>query len=121
MPVIASTQTHNADWRKVEFLEKAGFSRVILARELSLDEIRLIRSKTRIELETFVHGALCVSYSGQCYLSYACYGRSGNRGECAQPCRMTYSLQNEAGKTLVRDRYLLSLKDLNLSAHLKDL
>lgn len=121
LPLIASTQTNNADWRKVLFLEKAGFERVILARELSLDDIRLIRSKTTVELETFVHGALCVSYSGQCFMSYACYGRSGNRGECAQPCRMAYSLTDADDRTLIRKRYLLSLKDLNLSASLPEL
>ncbi len=115
IPLIASTQCHNATWQKVKFLEDAGFRRVILARELSLDQIREIRSRTSVELETFVHGALCVSYSGQCYLSYSCGRRSGNRGVCAQPCRMTYDLTDKPGRVLVKDRHLLSLKDLNLS------
>jgi hypothetical protein len=89
---------------------------------LSLEQIRAIRqTTTNIELESFVHGALCVCYSGQCYLSYAIGGRSGNRGECAQPCRRRYSLIDADGRVLVRDRYLLSLHDLNLSAHLADL
>jgi collagenase-like PrtC family protease len=121
IPLVASTQTHNTSWQKVLFLEKVGFQRVILARELSLDEIREIRQRTSVELECFVHGSLCVSYSGQCYLSYAMGGRSGNRGECAQPCRKSYSLADVAGKVLAKNRYLLSLKDLNLSEHLMSL
>ena len=119
--IIASTQMHNHTPERVKFLEDVGFQRVILARELTLAEIREIRSQTSIELETFVHGALCVSYSGQCYLSYAIGGRSGNRGECAQPCRRRYTLVDREGRTLVKDQYLLSLKDLNLSAHLGNL
>lgn len=121
VPLIASTQMHNDCLSKVLFLEKAGFSRVILARELSLEEIREIRAGTSVELECFVHGALCYSYSGQCCLSFAMGGRSGNRGECAQPCRKTYSLMDSDGKVLVRNRYLLSMRDLNLSEHLRDL
>ncbi|NPV00180.1 MAG: U32 family peptidase [Brevinematales bacterium] len=121
IPLIASTQTHNHTPERVKFLEDAGFTRAILARELTLDEIAAIRDNTSIELETFIHGALCVSYSGQCYISHACYGRSGNRGECAQPCRMTYSLLDRDKKLLIKDKYLLSLKDLNLSEHLREL
>ncbi len=121
IPLIASTQTHNATPEKVAFLEQVGFSRVILARELSLTELCAIRAQTSVELETFVHGALCVSYSGQCYLSYAVGGRSGNRGECAQPCRRCYDLVDANGKSLAQGKHLLSLKDLNLSAHLGDL
>lgn len=122
IPLIASTQAHNDTWQKIEFLENVGFQRVILARELNIDEIREIRSKVpNIELECFVHGALCVSYSGQCYLSYACGGRSGNRGECAQPCRKLYSLCDARGNVLCRDKHLLSLKDLDYSAHLREL
>jgi putative protease len=121
IPLIASTQTHNHTPERVKFLEQAGFFRAILARELTLDEIVAIRKETSIELETFIHGALCISYSGQCYISYACYGRSGNRGECAQPCRMTYSLLDRNKKMLIKDKYLLSLKDLNLSGYLKEL
>ncbi len=118
IPLIASTQMHNNTAEKVAFLEQVGFERVILARELTLDEIRAIRRQTSIELECFVHGALCVSYSGQCYMSYAIGGRSGNRGECAQPCRRPYSLVDSSGRVLARDRHLLSLKDLSLADHL---
>ena len=122
IPLIASTQVHNDTPEKVAFLEQVGFRRAILARELTLDEIRAIRAAApRIELETFVHGALCVSYSGQCYLSYAIGGRSGNRGECAQPCRRVYSLVDREGKVLVKNRHLLSLRDLNLSAAIPEL
>ncbi len=122
LPLIASTQMHNHTPERVAFLERVGFRRAILARELSLAQIRAIRqATTTIELESFVHGALCVCYSGQCYLSYAVGGRSGNRGECAQPCRRRYSLVDAGGKVLVRDRHLLSLRDLKLSDHLAEL
>lgn len=121
IPLIASTQAHNATPEKVKFLEAVGFSRVILARELTLDQIRNIRRQTTVELECFVHGALCVCASGQCYMSYAIGGRSGNRGCCAQPCRRLYTLKDKAGNTVVRDRYLLSIKDLNLSDYLEPL
>jgi collagenase-like PrtC family protease len=121
LPLIASTQMHNATPEKVKFWEDVGFSRVILARELTLEQIRQIRSQTRIDLECFVHGALCVGASGQCYMSYALGGRSGNRGQCAQPCRRLYSLKDQHGQLLVKDRHLLSLKDLNLSDHLEEL
>jgi collagenase-like PrtC family protease len=121
LPLIASTQMHNATVEKVKFWEDVGFSRVILARELTLEQIRQIRGRTSIELECFVHGALCVGASGQCYLSYALGGRSGNRGQCAQPCRRLYSLRDRRGRLMARDRHLLSLKDLNLSEHLEEL
>jgi putative protease len=121
LPLIASTQMHNHTPERVAFLEQVGFSRVILARELDLAQIQAIRRQTSVELEFFVHGALCVSYSGQCYMSYAIGGRSGNRGECAQPCRRPYSLVDKTGRALAEKRYLLSLHDLNLSAHLADL
>lgn len=121
LPLIASTQMHNATAEKVKFWEEVGFSRVILARELTLEQIRQIRRQTHIELECFIHGALCVGASGQCYLSYALGGRSGNRGQCAQPCRRLYSLKDASGKMLVKDRHLLCLKDLNLSDHLEEL
>ena len=114
LPLIASTQMHNATLEKVKFLEAVGFSRVILARELSLEEIREIRAQTSVELECFVYGALCVSYSGRCYLSQATTGRSGNRGVCAQVCRHRYTLMDGDGRPLLKDKYLLSLKDLNL-------
>lgn len=121
IPLIASTQMNNATPEKVRFLEQVGFSRVILARELSLDQIREIRKDTSIELEAFIHGALCVSVSGQCWMSYALGGRSGNRGQCAQPCRRRYTLKDAGGRTLAQDRYLLSLKDLCLADRLADL
>jgi len=120
IPLFASTQMHNHTRERVQFLEQVGFHRVILARELSLEEILQIKSETKIELETFVHGSLCVSYSGQCYLSWALGGRSGNRGQCAQPCRRRYRLVDKQG-TLIADRYLLSLHDLNLTNELEDL
>ncbi|MBI5064534.1 MAG: U32 family peptidase [Desulfatitalea sp.] len=121
IPLIASTQMHNASPEKVKFLEAVGFRRAILARELSLDEISAIREQTRIELECFVHGALCVCYSGQCYMSQAMAGRSGNRGVCAQPCRHRYTLLDGQGKKIVENKYLLSLKDLNLAGAIPDL
>ena len=114
----ASTQCHNATVERIKFMESVGFSRVILARETSLDEMRAIRQATRLELEAFVHGALCVSYSGQCYLSQYLVGRSGNRGCCSQPCRSSYDLVTADGRTLLRDRHLLSLRDFNASQHL---
>jgi 23S rRNA 5-hydroxycytidine C2501 synthase len=113
IPLIASTQMHNDTPEKVRFLEDVGFKRAILARELSLEEIAIIRQKTSIELECFVHGALCVCYSGQCYMSQAVAGRSGNRGVCAQPCRSHYALTDGDGNNVLSDKFLLSLKDLN--------
>lgn len=121
IPLIGSTQMHNASLEKIKFLEQAGLKRVILARELSLEEIKGISENTTIELEAFIHGALCVSYSGQCYLSYAIGGRSGNRGECAQPCRKTYSLLDNDDTVIAKNQYLLSLKDLNRSNHIEDM
>jgi putative protease len=121
LPLIASTQMHNATAERVKFWEEVGFSRVILARELALEQIRQIRRQTQIELEYFIHGALCVGASGQCYMSYALGGRSGNRGQCAQPCRRLYSLKDQHGRTLVKNRHLLSLKDLCLADHLEEL
>ena len=121
IPVIASTQMHNNTPDKVSFLEQVGFQRVILARELSLDQIRDIRAQTSIELEYFVHGALCVCYSGQCYMSYAIGGRSGNRGECAQPCRRRYTLVDAQGNTIAENQHLLSLRDLCLAGDIEDL
>jgi 23S rRNA 5-hydroxycytidine C2501 synthase len=115
IPLIASTQMHNDTVEKIQFLEAVGFKRVILPRELSLEDIAAIRQKTKLELEAFVHGALCVSYSGQCYMSQAIKGRSANRGICAQPCRYRYDLIDGEGNIILRDKYLLSLKDLNLS------
>ena len=115
----ASTQTDNRTPEKVQFLHSVGFSQVVLARELSLDEIAKIHSACPVPLEVFVHGALCVSYSGQCYASQACFGRSANRGECAQFCRLPFTLEDADGRIIERDRHLLSLKDMNRSAHLE--
>lgn len=117
----ASTQANNFDVSKVRFLESAGFSRVVLARELTLSQIREMRKATSIELECFVHGALCVSLSGRCYMSLAQGGRSGNRGVCAQPCRKLYDLVDARGKSIAQKKHLLSLKDLDLSGHLPGL
>lgn len=122
IPLHASTQMDNRTPEKVRFLSDAGFRQVVLARELSLQEIRAIHEACpETPLEVFVHGALCVSYSGQCYVSQACFGRSANRGECAQFCRLPFSLVDADGKTIVRDKHLLSLKDLNQSEVLEDL
>lgn len=121
IPLIASTQMHNNTVEKVQFLERVGFTRVILARELSLREIAAIRKKTKVELEVFVHGALCVAYSGQCYMSQVATGRSGNRGICAQPCRSRYTLTDGSGKVIRKDKFLLSLKDLNRITAVPDL
>jgi len=121
IPLFASTQTHNYSIEKIQFLEKVGFKRIILARELSLKQLHDIRSKTNIDLEFFIHGALCVSFSGQCYLSQATHGRSANRGACAQLCRLPYTLTDRTGRILEENKYLLSLRDLNLSGVLRDL
>ena len=115
----ASTQTDNRTPEKVQFLYENGFSQVVLARELSLDEIAAIHRACPVPLEAFVHGALCVSYSGQCYASQACFGRSANRGECAQFCRLPFDLVDADGRVIERGRHLLSLKDMNRSAHLE--
>lgn len=116
-----STQCDNRTLEKVKFFDKVGVSRVILAREMSLPQIAEICANVNCEIETFVHGALCVSYSGQCYLSYANGGRSANRGECAQPCRKKYSLVDGNGKVILSDKYLLSLKDFNASESIEKL
>ncbi|MBN1975712.1 MAG: U32 family peptidase [Sedimentisphaerales bacterium] len=121
IPLIASTQMHNNTVEKVQFLEAVGFKRAILARELSLEEIKAIKQKTGMELEVFIHGALCVSCSGQCYMSQAVTGRSGNRGICAQPCRYRYDLIDGEGNIVIRNKYLLSLKDLNRLEAVSDL
>lgn len=117
----ASTQTDNRTPEKVRFLQEAGFKQVILARELSLEQIRSISGQTTVPLEVFVHGALCVSYSGQCYLSAALNGRSANRGECAQYCRLPYTMVDADGREIVVGKHLLSLKDMNRGDQLEDL
>lgn len=122
-PIVlhASTQCDNRTLEKVKFFDNMGISRVILARELSLEQIKEICQNSNTEIETFIHGALCVSYSGQCYFSHYIGGRSANRGECAQACRKKYTLVDENGKIIAKDKYLLSMKDFNASRHLKDL
>ena len=122
LPLHASTQTDNRTPEKVRRLRNLGFSRVVLARELSVEEIAAIhREVPDVELEVFVHGALCVSYSGICYASQHCFGRSANRGACAQFCRMKFSLVDAEGREVEHDRHLLSLKDMNQRDHLEEL
>ena len=122
IPLHASTQMDNRTAEKVRFLADAGFRQVVLARELSLREIGKIHEACPdVPLEIFVHGALCVSYSGQCYVSQACFGRSANRGECAQFCRLPFSLVDSNDRVIVKDKHLLSLKDLNQSEELEAL
>lgn len=119
MEIHASTQTDNRTKEKVGWLLSMGASRVVLARELSIEEITAIHNAwPEVELEAFVHGALCVSYSGRCYASQHCFRRSANRGECAQFCRLPFSLEDAEGRVVVHERYLLSLKDMNRIAHL---
>ena len=111
----ASTQCDIRTPEKADFLDKVGFSQLVLARELTLDEIKIIRDKVSVPLEAFVHGALCVSYSGRCGISYACTKRSANRGECAQFCRLPYNLEDDKGNVIIENKHLLSLKDMNQS------
>ncbi len=117
----ASTQCDTRTIEKARFLESVGFSQIVLARELTLGEIKGIADAVNVPIETFVHGALCVSYSGRCHLSQSLFGRSANRGECAQPCRLPYTLSDANGKIIVRDKHLLSLKDFNASDRIADL
>ncbi len=122
IPFHASTQMDNRTPQKVKFLAETGFRQVVLARELSLMEISEIHQVCpEVPLEVFVHGALCVSYSGQCYVSQACFGRSANRGECAQFCRLAFDMVDADGKPIMKNKHLLSLKDLNQSEDLEKL
>ncbi len=121
IPLHASTQLNNVAVNHIQFLGKVGFSRIILARELSIDQIKEIRKQTTVDLESFIHGSLCVSYSGQCYLSHSIGNRSANRGECAQPCRLSYDLTDENDNLLVEQKHLLSLRDLNHSKSIPQL
>ena len=121
LPLHASTQCAIRTPEQAAFLEKVGFSRLVLERELSLEQIKEIRAAVSCELEFFVHGALCVCYSGQCYLSEQIAGRSANRGACIQACRSKYDLLDGSGKVLLKDKALLSLKDYNLRGRLEDL
>jgi len=122
IPIHMSTQCDNRDIEKIKFFENIGVSRVVLPRETSLDKIKDIRKTCpNIELEGFIHGALCVSYSGQCYLSQYIGGRSANRGDCAQPCRKKYTVKTDNGKILAKDIHSLCLKDFNASKHIKEM
>ena len=122
-PIVihASTQANNRDPKHVKFLADAGMKRVVLARELNLDQIKEISEASDVELEFFVSGALCVSFSGNCYMSIANGERSANRGSCAQNCRLPYNLIDGTGKTLIANSHLLSIKDLDLSDQLPNL
>ena len=117
----ASTQTHNIDPQRIKFLEQVGFKRIILARETSLEQMKVLRKTISADLEAFIQGALCVCYSGQCYMSLYLNGRSGNRGSCSQPCRSAYDLINETGKTLRHNEHLLSLKDFSAAQHIESM
>lgn len=121
IPLHASTQMDNRTAEKARFLEAKGFTQIVLARELSLENISTICKSVSVPIEVFVHGALCVSYSGRCYASWHCFKRSANRGDCAQFCRLPFDLIDADGKVLERDRHLLSLRDLNRSASLEQL
>ncbi len=114
----ASTQTDIRSPAKAKFLEDVGFSQIVLAREMSIDEIKKVSEATTLSLEYFVHGALCVAYSGQCYISQAHTGRSANRGECSQACRLPYTLVDEKGKVITENQHLLSMKDNNQTENL---
>lgn len=117
----ASTQVCNRTPEGARFLGEAGFARVILERALSLDEIRAVCAATTADVECFVHGAVCVGYSGRCFLSRSMSGRSGNRGDCSQPCRLAWDLTDGRGRTCLAGKHLLSVRDLNLSARIGDL
>lgn len=121
IPLHASTQMDNRTPDKVKFLHGLGFSQVVLARELSLAEIQAVHAACDVPLEVFVHGALCVSYSGQCYVSQHCFGRSANRGECAQFCRLKFDMVDSDGRMIEQGRHLLSLKDMNRGSDLERL
>ncbi len=117
----ASTQMDTRTPDKAKFLQDSGFQQVVIARESSLQDIKAIANATTVRLEAFVHGALCVSYSGQCYMSCALTGRSANRGTCAQLCRLPYKLTDADGHCFVEGKHLLSLRDMNLSKSLSEL
>jgi putative protease len=117
----ASTQTDIRDAAKARFLQDVGFAQIVLARELTLEQIRDVAAKTSCSLEFFVHGALCVAFSGQCFISHAHTARSANRGECSQACRLPYTLTDASGAVVAHDRHLLSMKDNDQSANLRAL
>ncbi|OYY59868.1 MAG: protease, partial [Hydrogenophilales bacterium 28-61-11] len=113
----ASTQTDIRTVEKAVFLDQVGFSQIVLARELDLHTVQKIAQATTCNLEFFVHGALCVAFSGQCFISHAHTGRSANRGECSQECRLPYTLEDQKGRILANDKHLLSMKDNDQSAN----
>lgn len=117
----ASTQMDISSVAKARYLAEAAFSQIVLPREFSVAEIRKVHAAVDVPLEVFVHGALCVSYSGRCYASAYCFGRSANRGRCAQFCRLPFSLEDGHGATLVKDSHLLSLKDMNRADYIEEL
>ena len=117
----ASTQMDNRTPEKAKFLEQVGFSQIVLARELSLSEIAAVHRAVNVPIEAFVHGALCVSFSGQCYASQYCFNRSANRGKCAQFCRLSFDLINADGEAIVKDKHLLSLRDMNRSSSIEEM
>lgn len=117
----ASTQTDIRTVEKAVFLDQVGFSQIVLAREMDIQTIRKVADATQCNLEFFIHGALCVAFSGQCYISHAHTGRSANRGECSQECRLPYTLEDSKGRILAKDKHLLSMKDNDQSANLRAL
>ena len=117
----ASTQMDNCTPQKAQWLEAAGFRQIVLAREMSIEQTREIAQSVRVPIEAFVHGALCVSYSGRCYASQYCFSRSANRGCCAQFCRLAFDLIDENGDVLVKNKHLLSLKDMNRTQGLEEM
>ncbi|SDI96897.1 putative protease [Pseudomonas flavescens] len=117
----ASTQTDIRTLGRAKFLDQAGFSQLVLARELNLQEIRTIADETDAAIEFFIHGALCVAFSGQCNISHAQNGRSANRGDCSQACRLPYTLKDDQGRVVAFEKHLLSMKDNNQSANLRAL
>lgn len=117
----ASTQTDIRTLNRAKFLDQAGFSQLVLARELNLQEIRAIADETDAAIEFFIHGALCVAFSGQCNISHAQNGRSANRGDCSQACRLPYTLKDDQGRVVALEKHLLSMKDNNQSANLRAL
>lgn len=121
LEIHASTQMSVANTYDANFTKNMGFSRIVVARENSLDEIEAMKKATGLEIEAFVHGALCVSYSGKCLFSFIQGGRSGNRGSCAQPCRMKYNLKNDKGTSLLENKYVISMKDLSTINEIENL
>src|SRR5690554_2081066 len=117
----ASTQCDIRRLDKAQFLDQVGFSQIVLARELTLNEIKKISSSVDAAVEFFIHGALCVAFSGNCYISHADNGRSANRGDCSQACRLPYTLKDEEGRVVAYDKHLLSMKDNNQTANMRAL